>query len=92
MGATFEVMVTDRARNRSRKMGPFRLPMLGQHNVSNALAAIAIGVEMEIDDATLRSASPGSRASTAASPRPARPAASPSSTITATTRSRSWPC
>jgi UDP-N-acetylmuramate--alanine ligase len=56
MGATFEVMVTDRARNKNRRMGPFRLPMLGQHNVSNALAAIAIGVEMEIDDATLRSA------------------------------------
>jgi UDP-N-acetylmuramate--alanine ligase len=48
--------VTDRARNRSRRMGPFRLPMLGQHNVSNALAAIAIATEMEIDDATLRSA------------------------------------
>ncbi len=56
MGATFEVTVTDRARNRNRKMGPFRLPMLGQHNVSNALAAIAIGIEMEIGDATLRSA------------------------------------
>ncbi len=54
MGATFEVMVTDRGR--SRRMGPFRLPMLGQHNVSNALAAIAIGVEMEIDEATLKSA------------------------------------
>jgi len=56
MGATFEVTVTDRARNRNRKMGPFRLPMLGQHNVSNALAAIAICIEMEIGDATLRSA------------------------------------
>ena len=56
MGATFEVMVTDRARNRSRRMGPFRLPMLGQHNVSNSLAAIAIGVEMEIEEATLKSA------------------------------------
>ncbi len=56
MGATFEVMVTDRGRNRSRKMGPFRLPMLGQHNVSNSLAAIAIGVEMEIDEAVLKSA------------------------------------
>ena len=56
MGATFEVMVTDRAANRSRRMGPFRLPMLGQHNVSNSLAAIAIGVEMEIDEATLKSA------------------------------------
>jgi UDP-N-acetylmuramate--alanine ligase len=55
-GATFEVEVTDRARRRSRRMGPFRLPMLGTHNVTNALAAIAIGIEMEIDDSTLRSA------------------------------------
>ncbi len=56
LGTTFEVAVTDRLRGRSRRMGPFRLPMLGQHNVQNALAAIAIGMEMEIDDATLRSA------------------------------------
>jgi UDP-N-acetylmuramate--alanine ligase len=56
LGATFEVEVTDRFRNRSRRMGPYRLPMLGQHNVSNALAAVAVAVEMEIDDATLRSA------------------------------------
>ncbi len=56
LGATFEVVVTDRTRNRSRKMGPFRLPMLGQHNVQNALAAVAVGVEMMIDDDTLRSA------------------------------------
>ncbi len=59
MGATFEVSVADRARGRTRRMGPFRLPMLGQHNVQNALAAVAIGVEMEIDDATLRSAFAG---------------------------------
>jgi len=58
-GATFEVAFTDRARNRSRRLGPFRLPMLGSHNVSNALAAIAVAVEMEIDDATLRSAFAG---------------------------------
>jgi UDP-N-acetylmuramate--alanine ligase len=56
LGSTFEVIITDRARNRSRRSLPFRLPMLGQHNVQNALAAIAVGVEMEIDDATLRSA------------------------------------
>jgi UDP-N-acetylmuramate--alanine ligase len=30
--------------------------MLGQHNVTNALAAVAVAVEMDIDDATLRSA------------------------------------
>jgi UDP-N-acetylmuramate--alanine ligase len=56
MGSTFEVTVTDRTRNRSRRMQPIRLPMLGSHNVQNAMAAIAIGTEMEIDDATLRSA------------------------------------
>jgi UDP-N-acetylmuramate--alanine ligase len=55
-GATFDVELTDRFRHRSRRMGPFRLPMLGQHNVQNALAAIAVGAEMEIDDQTLRSA------------------------------------
>ena len=56
LGATFEVSIADRARGRTRKMGPFRLPMLGQHNVQNALAAVAIAAEMEIDDATLRNA------------------------------------
>ena len=56
LGSTFEVVVTDRARNRSRRMGPFRLPMLGGHNVQNALAAIAVGVEMEIRDLVLRDA------------------------------------
>ena len=61
LGATFEVQLTDRFRNRSRKMGPFRLPMLGAHNVTNALAAIAIAVEMDVDDATIRSAFAGFR-------------------------------
>jgi len=44
LGSTFEVVVTDRARNRQRRMGPFRLPMLGSHNVQNALAAVAVGL------------------------------------------------
>jgi UDP-N-acetylmuramate--alanine ligase len=61
LGATFEVTVTDRYRNRSRRMGPFRLPMLGSHNVQNALAAVAVGVEMEIDAGVLRSAFAGFR-------------------------------
>jgi UDP-N-acetylmuramate--alanine ligase len=56
LGATFRVTYTDRARGRSRQLGPFRLPMLGQHNVQNALAAVAIANEMEIDDATVASA------------------------------------
>lgn len=53
-GATFEVRLSDRIGGRSRRMGPFRLPMLGNHNVQNALAAIAIGVEMEIPETELR--------------------------------------
>ena len=59
MGATFEVTVQDRATGRARTMKPFRLPMLGAHNVQNALAAIAVGVEMEIDEGTIRSALAG---------------------------------
>ena len=59
LGATFEVVVTDRARRSTRRMGPFRLPMLGSHNVQNALAAIAVGVEMDVSDATLRTAFAG---------------------------------
>ena len=55
-GSTFEVIITDRARNRARTMGPFHLPMLGSHNVQNALAAVAIGTEMDIGNETLRSA------------------------------------
>ena len=61
LGATFEVVVTGRGRNVSRRMGPFRLPMLGQHNVQNALAAVAIAVEMDVDEATMRSAFAGFR-------------------------------
>ncbi len=53
VGSTFHVVVADRVRGRSRRMGPFRLPMLGAHNVQNALAAIAVGVEMEIKDSVL---------------------------------------
>jgi UDP-N-acetylmuramate--alanine ligase len=56
MGATFEVAVRDRATGRSRTLKPMRLPMLGSHNVQNAMAAIAIGLEMDIDEATIRTA------------------------------------
>ncbi|QDH16274.1 UDP-N-acetylmuramate--L-alanine ligase [Swingsia samuiensis] len=54
-GATFEVVVTNRAKNKTRRAGPFRLPMLGHHNVLNALAAIAVALEMEIKDSVIAS-------------------------------------
>ncbi|MDR4463550.1 MAG: UDP-N-acetylmuramate--L-alanine ligase [Nitrospira sp.] len=37
-----------RASLRGKNLGPFRLAIPGIHNVSNALAAIAIGVELEV--------------------------------------------
>jgi UDP-N-acetylmuramate--alanine ligase len=37
-----------RAHFRSKNLGPFRLCIPGIHNVSNALAAIAIGIELDV--------------------------------------------
>jgi UDP-N-acetylmuramate--alanine ligase len=55
-GATFEVRFSDRISERARRMGPFRLPMLGNHNVSNAVAAIAVAAEMDIPEAQIKAA------------------------------------
>jgi UDP-N-acetylmuramate--alanine ligase len=55
-GATFEVRFSDRVSGRARRMGPFRLPMLGNHNVSNALAAIAVASEMDVDESHIKAA------------------------------------
>ena len=59
MGASFEVTVQDRVTGRARTMQPFRLPMLGHHNVQNALAAIAVGVEMDVPEDVIRAALAG---------------------------------
>jgi len=53
-GASFSVVVTDRYRNQQRTITNLRLPMLGQHNVQNSLAAIAVAHEIGIDDDTIR--------------------------------------
>jgi UDP-N-acetylmuramate--alanine ligase len=55
-GASFEVRFSDRATGRARRIGPFRLPMLGNHNVSNALAAIAVATEMAIGEPQIKAA------------------------------------
>ena len=39
-----------------RSLGRFRLQMLGQHNVLNALAATAVGLELEIDPEVIKRA------------------------------------
>jgi UDP-N-acetylmuramate--alanine ligase len=58
-GASFEVRFSDRATGRARRTMPFRLPMLGNHNVQNALAAIAVATEMEITEQQIKTAHTG---------------------------------
>jgi UDP-N-acetylmuramate--alanine ligase len=55
-GADFDVLVANRATNESRSIDGLRLPMFGQHNVQNALAAIAVAQEMGLPDEIIRRA------------------------------------
>ncbi len=55
-GVRFDAVITDRATARSRTVERLHLPMFGRHNVQNALAAIAIANEMDIEDSVLRRA------------------------------------
>ena len=58
-GMHFDVALTDRVSNETRLIRGFHLPMHGEHNVLNALAAIAVGLEMKIADDKLLSALSG---------------------------------
>lgn len=53
-GAQFDVTVADRITGGERRIENIRIPMYGHHNVLNALAAIAVGVEMGVDDTVVR--------------------------------------
>ena len=55
-GGHFDVVATNRASGASRTIAGLALPMMGRHNVQNSLAAVAIAVEMGIDDDTIRRA------------------------------------
>jgi len=56
MGSRFTVTIADRLRGVERRLEGVTLPMLGEHNVQNSLAAIAIAHEMDIPEPTLRKA------------------------------------
>jgi UDP-N-acetylmuramate--alanine ligase len=58
-GAFFHVVLRDRPTGAGRTLTDLHLPMLGQHNVANALAAIAVAHEMGLDDDTIRRALAG---------------------------------
>lgn len=51
-GATFDVVLSSRSGN-GKRIENVRLPMFGEHNVLNALAAIAVATEMGIPSETL---------------------------------------
>jgi UDP-N-acetylmuramate--alanine ligase len=58
-GTRFDVVLTDRKTGAERTVEGFCLPMLGEHNVQNSLAAIAIAWEMQISDTNMRNALAG---------------------------------
>ncbi len=53
-GARFDVEIQGRNGDPGRTITGIRLPMFGEHNVSNALATIAVGVEMGLTDDVIR--------------------------------------
>ena len=53
-GGRFDVVIADRKAGTERTIDSLFLPMMGAHNVQNALAAVAIAQEMNIDDPVLR--------------------------------------
>ncbi len=58
-GARYDVVITDRQNDRSRVIGGLYLPMFGEHNVQNSLAAIAVADEMGLHDEVVRAALAG---------------------------------
>jgi len=53
-GSQFRVVITDRYRGTQKDIAGVSLPMVGQHNVQNSLAAIAVAHEMGVGDDTIR--------------------------------------
>ncbi len=51
-GSRFDAIILERGDER-RTIEGIRLPMPGRHNVLNALAAIAVGIELGLDDGTI---------------------------------------
>lgn len=52
-GSSFDVLVRDRKTGEHKKLGRIELPIYGQHNISNSLAAIIVAYELEIPFTTI---------------------------------------
>lgn len=55
-GTRFDIALTDRKSGVERSIHGLHLPMVGKHNVQNALAAVAIAYEMGLEDDVIRRA------------------------------------
>jgi len=55
-GQTFDVEIQDRTHEKSRVIKNVLLPMHGEHNMRNSLAAIAIAQELKLSDETMLAA------------------------------------
>jgi len=53
-GVRFDVTITPRGDAEPRTIEGLHFPMLGEHNVQNSLAAICVGLELGMSDATIR--------------------------------------
>lgn len=53
-GTLFDVTITDRKSGAAMTFSDLRLPVIGQHNVQNALSAIAIGHQLGFTEAAIR--------------------------------------
>ena len=53
-GSHFDVVVTDRMSREERKIPKLFLPMFGDHNVQNALTAVAVAEELGLGDEVVR--------------------------------------
>jgi UDP-N-acetylmuramate--alanine ligase len=52
----FDVIVTDRRSGAETRLDSMRLPMPGEHNVQNALAAVTVARELRVGDEKIRAA------------------------------------
>jgi UDP-N-acetylmuramate--alanine ligase len=53
-GARFDVVITPRGEGEARTIDGLHFPMLGDHNIQNSLAAVCVGLELGMSDATIR--------------------------------------
>ena len=52
----YDVIITDRRRNTETRIEQMCLPMPGEHNIQNSLAAITVARELGVSDATIKEA------------------------------------